>query len=87
MLSLSPLVFKDQRGIRLLYDCYKIGIRLFVCSLIIERYLFRDESPCIFNYLVLSRLVFLIKFVTLPPPFSKTGPQSDNQVAVIKEWL
>ena len=82
-LVLVPL-FSKIKGV---YDCYTIGIRLFVCSLIIERYLFRDESPCIFNYLVLSPFVFLIKFVTLLPSFAKTGLQSDNQVAVIKEWL
>ena len=49
---------------------------------------------CIFDYFVLSPLVFLINivwfsklilygFVTLPPSFAKTGPQSDNQVSVL----
>ena len=47
--------------------------------LVTEIYLFRDESSCIFNYFVLSPLVFLINFVTLPPSFPKTGLPSDNQ--------
>ena len=71
-LILVPLL-KD-RG--LVYDCLFVSHREISVS---------NKSSCIFNYFVLSTLVFLINFVTLPPFFAKTGPQSDNQVAVIKD--
>ena len=51
------LLFKDHWG---------FVHELLVCSLKIERYLFRDKSSCIFIYFVLSTLVFLINFVALP---------------------
>ena len=60
----------------LVYDCLFVSHREISVS---------NKSSCIFNYFVLSTLVFLINFVTLPPFFAKTGLQSDNQVAVIKD--
>ena len=69
----SVPLFKGHGG--LVNNC------LFVCLLIIQIHLFHDGSFCIFDYFVMSPLVFVINFVTLPPSFAKTGPQSDNQVS------
>ena len=40
---------------------------------------------CIFDYCIESFVFLLIFFVTLPPSFVKTGPQSDIQVSEISE--
>ena len=54
------LLFKDHWG--LVHE-------LLVCSLKIERYLFRDKSSWIFIYFVLSRLVFANQFCSTSNPY------------------
>ena len=77
-------LFKGHRG--LVHNCS-------FCLVITQVYLFRYGCFCIFDYFVLSPLVFLINivwfsklilygFVTLPLSFANTGSQSDNQVCM-----
>ena len=54
------LLFKDHWG--LVHE-------LLVCSLKIERYLFRDKSSWIFIYFALSRFVFANQFCSTSNPY------------------
>ena len=54
------LLFKDHWG---------FVHELLVCSLKIERYLFRDKSSWIFIYFVLSTLVFANQFCSTSNPY------------------
>ena len=64
---------KGHRGLE--YQCSFVRLYLFLFAFLI----ICIETFCIFDYLYWDFWFFVDCFVTLPPSFAKTGPQSDIQ--------
>ena len=64
---------KGHRGLE--YQCSFVRLYLFLFAFLI----IRIETSYIFLLFVLRLLVFRRYFITLPPSFGKTGPQSEIQ--------